>query len=211
MIYEMRTYTFHQGKLAAYLDLARKVGRPVRGQNYGTNHGYWVSEFGSLNQVWHLWSYASLDERARMRDELAKNERWVKEYVPNVRPLLARQDIRLLNPVYGVNPPAREGGFYELRMYRTNPGLAGGWASAFRDIMPVREKYSRNIGIWTGEAPQPNEVWHMWNYPDTNERTKARGELFKDPEWQTFIGKGAGVIVEMQNTMLIPTDFSGLK
>jgi hypothetical protein len=211
MIYEMRTYTFHPGKLPAYLELARKVGRPVRGQNYGTNHGYWVAEFGSLNQVWHLWSYASLDERARLRDELAKNERWTKEYVPNVRPLLVRQDIRFLNPVYGVNPPAKEGGFYELRMYRTNPGLAAGWAASFRDIMKVREKYSRNIGIWTGEAPQPNEVWHMWNYQDTNERTKARTELFKDQEWQNFVGKGAGTIVEMQNTMLIPTDFSDLK
>lgn len=211
MIYEMRTYTFHQGKLPAYLDLARKVGRPVRGQNYGTNHGYWVAEFGSLNQVWHLWSYASLDERARLRDELAKNERWTKEYVPNVRPLLARQDIRFLNPIYGVNQPAKEGGFYELRMYRTNPGLAAGWAASFRDIMKVREKYSRNIGIWTGEAPQPNEVWHMWNYQDTNERTKARAELFKDPEWLNFAGKGVGTIVEMQNTMLIPTDFSDLK
>jgi len=211
MIYEMRTYTFHQGKLPAYLDLARKVGRPVRGQDYGTNHGYWVAEFGSLNQVWHLWSYASLDERERMRVELSKNERWTKEYVPNVRPLLARQDIRFLNPVYGVNPPAKEGGFYELRMYRTNPGLAAGWAASFRDIMKVREKYSRNIGIWTGEAPQPNEVWHMWNYQDTNERTKARTELFKDQEWLNFVGKGVGTIAEMQNTMLIPTDFSGLK
>lgn len=211
MIYEMRTYTFHQGKLPAYLDLARKVGRPVRGQNYGTNHGYWVAEFGSLNQVWHLWSYASLDDRARMRDELAKNERWTKEYVPNVRPLLARQDIRFLNPIYGINPPAKEGGFYELRMYRTNPGLAAGWAASFREIMKVRERYSRNIGIWTGEAPQPNEVWHMWNYQDTNERSKARTELFKDQEWLNFVGKGAGTIVEMRNTMLVPTDFSDLK
>jgi NIPSNAP len=211
MIYEMRTYTFHPGKLPAYLDLARKVGRPVRGQNYGTNHGYWMTEFGALNQVWHLWSYASLDERARMRDELAKNERWTKEYVPNVRPLLARQDIRFLNPVYGVNPPAKEGGFYELRMYRTSPGMAAGLGNAYRDIMNVREKYSRNIGVWTGEAPQPNEVWHMWNYQDTNERTKARAELFKDPDWMSFLAKNASVIVEMQNTMLIPTDFSGLK
>jgi hypothetical protein len=211
MIYEMRTYTFHQGKLPAYLDLARTVGRPVRGQNYGTNHGYWVAEFGSLNQVWHLWSYASLDERARMRDELAKNERWTKEYVPNVRPLLLRQDIRFLNPVYGVNPPSKEGGFYELRMYRTAPGLAGGWAASFRDNMKIREKYSRNIGIWTGEAPQPNEIWHMWNYQDTNERARVRTESFRDPEWLNFVKTGEGTIVEMRNTMLIPTDFSGLK
>ena len=67
MIYEMRTYTFHMGKLPAYLELARNVGRPVRGQNYGTNHGYWTSEFGSLNQIWHLWSYPSLDERKRLQ------------------------------------------------------------------------------------------------------------------------------------------------
>ena len=211
MIYEMRTYTFHQGKLSAYLDLARNVGRPVRGQNYGTNHGYWVAEFGSLNQVWHLWSYASLDERARMRDELAKNERWTKEYVPNVRPLLLRQDIRFLNPVYGVNSPTKEGGFYELRMYRTNPGLTANWAASFRDNMKIREKYSRNIGIWTGEAPQPNEIWHMWNYQDTNERARVRAESFRDPEWLNFVRTGEGTIVEMQNTMLIPTDFSGLK
>jgi NIPSNAP len=211
MIYEMRTYTFHQGKLPAYLNLAREVGRPVRGQNYGTNHGYWVAEFGDLNQVWHLWSYASLDERERMRVELSKNERWNKEYVPNVRPLLARQDIRFLNPVHGVNKPEKEGGFYELRMYRTNPGMASGWAASFRDIMKVREKYSRNIGIWTGEAPQPNEVWHMWNYQDTNERAKARAAMAKDPEWTAFVGKGASTILEMRNVMLIPTDYSDLK
>ena len=211
MIHEMRTYTFHAGKLPAYLDLERNVGRPVRGQNYGTNHGYWTSEFGALNQIWHLWSYPSLDERKRLQGELSKNERWTKEYVANVRPLIARQDIRFLNPVNGVNPPAKEGGFYELRMYRMNPGRAAGWAAAFRDIMPVREKYSRNIGIWTGEAPQPNEVWHMWNYQDTNERTGARTALFKDPEWLAFLERNVGAIVEMNNIMLLPTDYSGLK
>ena len=85
MIYEMRTYTFHPGKLPAYLELARNVGRPVRGQDYGTNHGYWTSEFGALNQIWHLWSYPSLDERASAcRGELAKNERWTKEYSAHV-------------------------------------------------------------------------------------------------------------------------------
>jgi hypothetical protein len=125
--------------------------------------------------------------------------------------LLVRQDIRFLNPVYGVNSPTNEGGFYELRMYRTYPGLATGWAASFRDNMKIREKYSRNIGIWTGEAPQPNEIWHMWNYQDTNERARVRAASFKDPEWVNFVSTGEGTIVEMQNVMLVPTDFSGLK
>ena len=211
MIYELRTYTMQQGKLNEYLHHARTIGRPARGQNYGTVHGYWTSEFGSLNQIWHLWSYSSLDERARLRTELSKNDKWTREYVPAIRPLLARQDIRFLNPVYGVNPPVQEGGFYELRMYRMNPGRAAGWAQAFKDIMPVREKYSKNVGIWTGEAPQPNEVFHMWNYPSLEARTKARTALFKDPEWLAFLEKNSGAIVEMNNVMLIPTDYSPMK
>lgn len=211
MIYELRTYTFHQGKLNQYLDIARTVGRPARGQNYGINCGYWTSEFGSLNQIWHLWQYESYAERDRLRNELSKNEKWTKEYVPNIRPLIARQDIRFLNPVYGVTPPATEGNFYELRMYRFNPGRAAGWAADFKAIMPVREKYSKNVGIWTGEAPQPNEVLHMWAYPSLEARTKARGELFKDQEWLGFVAKGAGAIVEMNNVMLMPTDYSPMK
>ena len=51
----------------------------------------------------------------------------------------------------------------------------------------------------------------MWNYQDTNERTKARTALFKDPEWLAFVANGAGAIAEMNNIMLVPTDYSGLK
>ena len=211
MIYEMRTYTLNPGKMPAYLELAKTVGRPIRGQDYGTNHGYWTAEFGALNQIWHLWSYASLDERQRLRGELAKNARWKNEYVAHIGPMIARQDLRLLNPVNGVNPPAKEGGFYELRMYRMNLGRATGFAAAYRDILPVREKYSRNIGLWTGEVPQPNEFWHMWNYQSMAERAKARGDLFKDPDWLAFLAGQAGAIVEMNNVMLLPTDYSGLK
>ena len=109
MIYELRTYTFHPGKINQYLEVAKNVGRPVRGQDYGINCGYWTSEFGSLNQIWHLWQYESMEERARLRDALSKNERWTKEYMPAIRPLIQRQDIRFLNAVNGPNPPAIPG------------------------------------------------------------------------------------------------------
>jgi hypothetical protein len=35
VIYELRTYTFNAGKLPAYLQHVEKVGRPVRGDDYG--------------------------------------------------------------------------------------------------------------------------------------------------------------------------------
>ena len=57
--------------------LARDSGR-----HYGKLEGYWSTEIGPLNQVMHLWSYTDLNERARLRAELAKNQRWTQEYMP---------------------------------------------------------------------------------------------------------------------------------
>ncbi len=211
MIHELRTYTFHPGKLPEYMKLAETVGRPVRGNDYGVNRGYWTTEFGTLNQVWHLWEYESLDERARLRVELGKNQRWTSEYVPNIRPLLARQEIRFLNPVKPVVTPEATGGIYELRMYRTKVGAAGPWTQLYMGIMPVREKYSRNVGLWTGEAPQPNEALHMWNYSSVEARIKTRAALFQDPEWQGFVAKGGAMLEEMHSIMLLPTPYSPMQ
>jgi hypothetical protein len=51
----------------------------------------------------------------------------------------------------------------------------------------------------------------MWAYPSLEARAKARGELFKDRDWLAFVAKGAGAIVEMNNVLLIPTDYSPMK
>lgn len=211
MIHELRQYTLKPGKLPEYMTHARTIGRPARGNNYGVNHGYWTTEFGALNQVWHIWSYASLDERARLRGELQKNEAWTKEYIPRIRPLLERQEVRFMHPMKDITPPLAEGGVYEMRIYRTAVGEARPWAEAYLGILPVREKYSRNVGLWVGESPQPNEVLHMWNYPSVNDRAKARAGLFQDHDWLAFLHSVAGKVVEMQSTLLMPTDYSSMK
>jgi len=211
MIHELRQYTLKPGKLPEYLEYARTIGRPARGNDYGVNHGYWTTEFGPLNQVWHIWSYDSLDERARLRGELAKNKTWTTEYTPRIRPLLERQDIRFIHPVKPITPPKAEGGLYEMRIYRTTVGDAKKWAEAYMKILPMREKYSPNVGLWTGESPQPNEVLHMWNYPSVEARMAARAALFKDPEWLEFLRGVAGIVVEMQSTLLVPTAYSAMK
>src|SRR5215472_9808157 len=115
MIYELRTYTLKQGTVPDVVKAAGTVARDVRGDNYGKLEGYWQTEIGPLNQVMHLWSYASLDERARLRAELAKNPRWTAEYTPLTRPNLIRQDIRLLQGLRGPVAPARTPNVYEFR------------------------------------------------------------------------------------------------
>ena len=53
----------------------------------------------------------------------------------------------------------------------------------------MREKYSKNVGIWSGEAPQPNEVLHMWHYPSFEARAKTRAAAFQDKDWLGFVAR----------------------
>lgn len=211
MIYELRTYTLIPGKQGEYLKLNAEVGRPTRGDKYGTLEGAWTTEFGLLNQYVHLWSYPSLDERERLRGELAKNEAWTKGYVPKIRPLLLAQENKILSAQLPLKRPAEAGHVYELRWYRTPVGKAGEWLGHFKAIMPVREKYSKNVGVWQTEMGQLNEVVHLWAYRDLNHRAEVRANVGKDPEWQAFLATATPLLLEMRSIVLNPTGPSPMR
>jgi hypothetical protein len=210
-IHELRTYTLYPGKQNEYLKLNVEVGRKVRGDNYGILRGSWTTEFGTLNQYVHLWEYPSLDERDRLRGELAKNDEWTKEYVPRIRGLMLAQENKILSPQLPLKPPADAGWLYELRWYRSQPGRIGEWLGHIKDIMPTREKFSQNVGLWQTEMGQLNEAVHMWAYRDLNERAAVRGKAIADPDWQAFLGRSIPLLVDMKSVILIPAPSSPMK
>ena len=141
-----------------------------------------------------MWSYNSFEERARMRAELAKNPRWTGEYVPLIRPLLVRQDVRLMNAVRPPVAPASTGNVYELRNYRAKP--AGGlkqWLDAFTAVLPEREKYSKIVGLWTTEAGQPNEACHIWAYPEPQRPRRSAWQRDEGSGLAGIFGQGPGL------------------
>jgi len=211
MIYELRTYTVKQGMLPEVIKNSGTVSRDIRKDDYGKLEGYWSTEIGPLNQVVHLWSYKDLNERARLRAELAKNPRWGAEYLPLIRPHLVRQDIRLLNPIVGPVAPGRAPNVYELRNYRTRPGAVRQWAELMAKTLPAREKYSKIVGLWITEAGQPNEACHIWAYNDLNHRAQVRAEAMQDPVWQAFIKEAAPLLDELHSTIMLPAAHSPLK
>lgn len=159
----------------------------------------------------HLWSYADLNERARLKAALGQNERWNKEYLPGIRPLLVRQEVRILNSVLPPKAPEQEGNVYELRAYRLAPGAMKSWLGLFTEAMAVREKYSKIVGLWSSEAGQPNEVCHIWAYPSLDARAETRAAVAADPDWQAFLGKAGGAIEEMHSTIMLPARHSPLR
>ncbi len=212
MLYELRTYTVKPGAVGDMVKAASTVSHDIRKNDYGKLEGYWFTEIGPLNQVLHLWSYGDFNERARLRGELSKNSRWNSEYLPLIRPLLIRQEVRLLNAIRPPVAPDSTGNIYEFRNYRARPaGAAKQWLDAFTAVLPAREKYSKIVGLWQTEAGQPNEVCHLWAYPSLNARGEVRAAAMKDPAWQEFLGKGTPLLEEMHSTILLPAPHSPLK
>jgi hypothetical protein len=97
MIVDHRVYTLRPGTVPTFLDLFEREGLPLYLQYCGKLVGYYVSESGELNQVVHLWSYESVEDRERRRANLYQDARWTA-FLDTALPLMVRQESRLLKP-----------------------------------------------------------------------------------------------------------------
>ena len=105
MIYELRTYTLVPGKQGEYLKLSGDLSRKIRGDDYGKLEGFWSTEFGTLNQLVHLWKFDDdADRRAHWKAVFA-NKDFVEGFAVKFRPLLASQEVKLLTAApWGPHP-----------------------------------------------------------------------------------------------------------
>lgn len=78
MIYEMRTYTLKPTKMGDWLALYKSHALAVQQEHLGKLVGFFTTEFGTANQVVHIWAYDSLDDRAARRASMAADARWAE-------------------------------------------------------------------------------------------------------------------------------------
>ena len=97
MILEQRTYKLRPGQTGAYLRAVETLGLPLLKPILGGFIGYFTSEIGALEEVVHLWAYASLEDRAARRKRLAAHPDWPR-FTAAVSPLLERMESRILTP-----------------------------------------------------------------------------------------------------------------
>lgn len=97
MFVEQRIYDILPARVSDFYVLYQAQGLAVQVRHLGRMLGYYSSEFGALNQVIHLWGYASLEERAERRAALFADPQWL-DYFDQVLPLIVRQESRILVP-----------------------------------------------------------------------------------------------------------------
>lgn len=99
MIIDHRTYSLYPMKLQPWLALYEKEALPVQKKHLGPLIGFFVSEIGPLNQVVHLWSFESLEDRQQRRARMAQDPDWKAFLVKNAElAALQSQENKILLP-----------------------------------------------------------------------------------------------------------------
>jgi hypothetical protein len=96
MLYEMRTYRIKPGMTSKYLEYFEQNGLPIISR-YLTLVGWWYTEVGQLNQVIHIWEYATLDERTEKREALYNDPEWVENFLPTALSMIEKQESQIMN------------------------------------------------------------------------------------------------------------------
>jgi hypothetical protein len=97
MIVDVRTYTLIPRKLASYLELFEAHALPVMRRHNLELMGYYVSHIGPLNQVVHLWRYASLADMEQKRAARDADPDWAA-FLARTEGMVLLQDNKVMRP-----------------------------------------------------------------------------------------------------------------
>jgi hypothetical protein len=93
---------------------------------------------------------------------------------------------------------------YELRTYDARIGAGAHFLELMLGALPIRERHSRNFGIWTSLSGRHEQILHLWGYRGLRERDTVRANLKLDPEWQSYVATILPMLQVLHSTILIP-------
>lgn len=96
MFIEIRTYRLKNGTVPAYL-AAVAEGIEIQRSHLGTLVGYYASEIGPINEIVHIWAFASLDDRDARRGRLNADPAW-QAFLPRIRDLIEAAETKIMKP-----------------------------------------------------------------------------------------------------------------
>ncbi len=138
MIIEMRTYTLRPGTL---VEVEKRFGEalPIR-EKHGKLAAFWHTEVGPLNQIIHVWTYDSFEQRAAVRVASQKEEGWP----PPIREFITDQATEVFHPAPFSPPltPREVGPLFEIRQYTLIPGAIPGLIERWSEKIEGRQKFS---------------------------------------------------------------------
>ena len=203
MIYEVRTYVLKPGSVPEFEENFAK-SLPHR-EKYSKLGAFWRTEFGTLNQVIHVWPYESMEERNRIRAEASKDPNWPP---PNPPDMYVSMESEIFLPAPFMRPLGGDqslGNVYEMRTYTYKTGTMPEVIKRFEAAIPHREEYSPLAAAMSSEIGDLNRWMHIWPYKDLSERDRIRAEAMKNPNWPPDTRE---FLLKQESKLMVPSSFS---
>lgn len=206
MIYEIRTYDL---KLRSLREVIKRFGDVIeKRQALSTLAGFWYTEFGPLNQIVHIWTYESADERARIRAESVKTDFWP----PKIGEFVLKQTVEVCNKWDFVPEltPGDHGPYYEMRSYLIYPGKMPITKERWQKALPERTKRSPMATLLECDIGTASKIIHLWPYKSLDERMAIRSKAEADGIWPPKSGDVVDVLSQ-ENKLMLPAPFSPMQ
>ena len=122
MIIEVRTYGLKPGSLA---EVEKRFGEALPGrQKLSKLAAFWHTEVGPLNEITHIWTYDSFEQRIAIRAEAIKIGVWppkTSEFIVSMQ-----TEVFLAAPFSPPLEPREVGPLFEIRSYTLRPRRTSG-------------------------------------------------------------------------------------
>ena len=202
MIYEVRTYDLHPGTLDEVL---KRFGDAYEHRKqFSELAAFWYTEIGPLNQIIHVWPYADLAERDRVRAEAAASGKWppgLGEFISSMN-----SEVFVPSPVSPEMNIGKIGPVYEMRSYILKPGAIPPTVEAWQGAIEARRALSPLVISMFSEFGALNKHVHIWAYESLQHRDDVRAKAKAEGIWPPK-GPG-GRLVSQENKIMLPAPFS---
>lgn len=224
MILEHRAYTMQPGCLERFYELQVERGfdaiRPVIDRVIG----YFSTVDGPLEQVVHLYAFASLEDwRERLHGLYGVPE--LEPYFQKVRPIMLAQENHILLPAplpeltphfaadswwqTGDAPLANARGkdiVVEERVISLTPGqLPRYWdLMAKHGLAAISALETNQLGTFFMMVGPLHQVYHYWFFGGFDDRTRRQNAVRMNPEWARFQEEIRPYVAGQRAKLMVP-------
>jgi hypothetical protein len=202
VIYEIRTYRVKVGSLP---EVEKRFGEAYEHRKkISPLAAFWHTEIGPLNEIIHVWPYADLGERNRLRAEAVKAGNWP----PKIAEFIETMQSEIVVP-FAFLPdlkPGKMGPYFEMRYYAMKAGTLPDLIKRWESKIEERMKMSPVALAGHVEHGEANRFIHIWAYKSLDERTAVRNKAREMGVWPP--PGGGDTLLTMANKIMLPSAFS---
>jgi hypothetical protein len=227
-LYELRTYTTHEGKLDALNARFRDHTVALFEKHGMKSLGYWVPTDGptSANTLIYVIEHKDADAAKASWKSFVSDPEWneVRKKSESDGPILAKPPEAIYMTATDYSPDAgeitpSENAVYELRIYKTNEGKLANLDARFRDhTMRLFDRHGiQSIAYWhpTQEPDSNDTLIYLLRHASPEAAKKSWSAFGSDEEWKKVAAEsqkdGPFLRGRPEAIYLKATDYSAMK